>query len=127
MKSRQNKERVSLSDILLAFRDFLLRDEPMADPVRESGSLLERDTADPGGRQGVRSIIDWKVFDARQHRLPPSGTTGPLSITLESASEITYGAIAAPLGFIAAFVDLNIWARDTDEQSGSERARKLTS
>lgn len=112
-----------MPDAVLAFRDFLLRDEPMNDAVREAGTHAEQDGNDPGGRQGLRRIVDDRVFDGRI----PRGTMGAVAITLEQIGEITYSAVASPARIYAPLVDINVWARDTDSQNGAERARKLIS
>ena len=116
-----------MADLTLAFRDFLLRDAPMNDPVREAGAADERDGGDPGGRQAIRNIVGWRIFDGREHRGPAKGVSGAVAITLEASSELTWGTVSAPAPIVAPFVDISVWARDTDEISGAERARKLHS
>lgn len=112
-----------MADVVAAFRDFLLRDEPMNDRVREAGTEAEREGDDPGGRQGLRRIVGWRVFDGRV----PRGTPGTVAVTLEQISEITYSTVSHPAELVSPFIDINVWARDTDEDNGAERARKVVS
>lgn len=96
--------------IVQAFREFLRSDEAMNDAVRESGREEMRDI--------VRSNIwDWRV---------PRSVTAATAITLELASETDYGAIDSPAAILDVLVDLNIWAKDTDETSGADKAARVS-
>ena len=95
--------------VIEALREFLQRDQSMHDREREKA------------RQKIRNIVGWRVFRGRV----PRGTDGVLQVTLELSTEITYSTTAHPAPVTAPFVDLNVWAKDTDEESGSERAEKL--
>lgn len=97
-------------DIILAFRDFLLNTEGLRDPVRDEGRIVMQD------------IVRWRVYDGRVPR-----ASGPVAITLSQSSEITFSTINAPAPVLGFLVDLSVWAKDTDEQSGAERARAVLS
>ncbi len=96
--------------IVQAFREFLRRDEAMNDPVRELG------------REEMRGIVRSNIWDWRV----PKSVTHPVAITVELASETDHGAIDGPAAILDVLVDLNIWARDTDESSGGDKAARVS-
>lgn len=89
--------------ILRAFYDFLTSDEELVDDVRQ------------GGRERLRALIASEVY----HGNRPSGA-GPVCIVLDRSAGIVYSALATPLAIEAPIIDLHIYAKDTDDKSGSE-------
>lgn len=95
--------------IVKAFEEFLLRDEPMIDDLREEGRLVLRD------------IVRWRIWKGRL----PKARAGPIAITLELVSELDYAAIDSPAALLEVIIDCNVWARDTDEISGTDNGAKV--
>ena len=89
--------------ILRAFVDFLDSDDTLNDDVRQ------------GGRERLREYVASEIYHGRR----PRGA-GPVCLVLDRAAGIVYSAIAVPLGVEAPVVDLHLYAKDTDDKSGSE-------
>ncbi len=93
--------------IVRALRDFLVETAQLNDPVRADGLRVFRDE--------VRSHV-YEGHIPRAH-------TGPLAVTLTMISEQDFNGIASPAPFVAAIIQVIIWAKDTDEISGATRGR----
>ncbi len=89
--------------ILRAFYDFLTSDDELTDGMRQ------------GGRERLRQLIASEVYHGRR----PRGS-GPVCVTIDRAAGIVYAGITGPVGIESPIVDLRIYAKDTDDKSGSE-------
>lgn len=93
--------------IVKAFRDFLLETTSLNDSVRDDG------------RQVFQDAVKWRVSDGRI----PRSKSGGVAVTLLQIGEDSFSALASPLALVATAIQITIWAKDTDEESGAERGR----
>lgn len=89
--------------ILRAFYDFLTSDDTLSNDVRQ------------GGRERLREYVASEVYHGRR----PRGA-GPICLTIDRAAGIVHSAIDLPAAIEAPITDLHIFAKDTDDKSGSE-------
>ena len=98
-----------MSDIIRGVRDLLVTTTRQTDPVRETG------------RREFQGAVRNNVFDGRLKRCP-----APLAVAVTSLSDTPEGAIDQPVDFTQVVVDIELFIRDTSEQTASYHTRVVS-
>ena len=98
-----------MSDIIRAFRDFLVTNTVQPDAKREEG------------RNEFQAVVTQNVFDGRLRRCPAQR-----AVVLTALSDNPEGAVDQPVDFTQIVVDLELYMRDTDVSSAAATTRTVS-
>jgi len=89
--------------ILRAFYEFLTSDDELTDGIRQSG------------REEFRKLVASVIWQDERPR-----ESDPVSVVLMRSGGVNHSAIDSPAAIESPIIDLHMYAKDTDDKSGSE-------